>query len=128
MADKIKTGRKIRRKVLGDKHVDKTIAEKDAFDADFQDFITEVAWGSAWSREGVLSHRDRSLLTLCLLAAGGHETEFELHLRATINTGATKEEVREMLMHTAVYAGIPVANHFIRIAKKLYAEMERENS
>ena len=126
MSEKHDKGMAVRRKVLGDAHVDKTIEQKTDFDADFQDFITETAWGSTWSREGILSHRDRSLLTLCLLAAGGNEAEFELHLRATVNTGATKEEVREMLMHTAVYAGIPVANHYIKIAKEIYDEMESE--
>ena len=114
----------IRRKVLGDAHVDKTIREKDGFDDDLQSLITEGAWGSVWAREGVLSLRDRSLLTLTLLAAAGHDQEFEMHIRATKNTGATKQEVKETLMHLGVYIGVPVANHFIKIAKKVYSEME----
>jgi len=126
MSDKFDKGMETRRKVLGDAHVKKTIANKTQFDTDFQDFITEGAWGSVWAQDGALSLRDRSLLTLALLAASGHDEEFEMHIRATINTSATKDEVKETLLHLAVYVGVPISNHFIKIAKKVYAEMESE--
>ena len=117
-------GMTIRRKVLGNQHVDNVKKETTDFDADFQDYITKNAWGDVWAREGVLTLRDRSLLTLTLLAAAGHDKEFEMHVRATANTGATKEEVKETLLHMAVYIGVPVSNHFIKIAKKVYSDME----
>ncbi len=119
-------GMTIRRKVLGNQHVDKAEKETTDFDADFQDYITKSAWGDIWAREGVLTLRDRSLLTLTLLATAGHDKEFEMHIRATANTGATKEEVKETLLHMAVYIGVPVSNHFIKIAKKVYSDMEGE--
>lgn len=122
--DKYNKGMAIRRKVLGDKHVDKTLQNKTDFNGDFQDFITEGAWGSVWSRDGALSLRDRSLLTLTLLAAAGHDDEFAMHIRATKNTCASKEDVKETLLHMAVYVGVPISNHYIKIAEKTYAEME----
>ena len=128
MSEKHDKGMAVRRKVLGDAHVDKSIEQKTDFDADFQNFITEGAWGSVWAREGALSLRDRSLLTLTLLASAGHDEEFKMHIRACKNTGATKEEVKETLLHMGVYVGVPISNHYIKIAKKLYAEMEEENS
>ena len=117
-------GKTIRRKVLGNQHVDNAEKETTDFDADFQNYITKNAWGDVWAREGTLTLRDRSLLTLTLLAAAGHDKEFEMHIRATANTGATKEEVKETLLHMAVYIGVPVSNHFIKIAKRVYNEME----
>lgn len=123
-SSKYKKGIKIRRNVLGDKHVDASLKNSNEFDNDFQTHITETAWGSAWSRDGILSYRDRSLLTLAILATSGHEQEFKLHLRATKNTGVTKEEVREMLIHLSVYAGVPAANHYVKVAKEVYAELE----
>lgn len=122
--DKYNKGMAVRRKVLGDEHVDKTLKNKTDFNGDFQDFITEGAWGSVWSRGGALSLRDRSLLTLTLLAAAGHDDEFAMHIRATKNTGASKEDVKETLLHMAVYVGVPISNHYIKIAEKIYAEME----
>ncbi|MBT5187376.1 MAG: 4-carboxymuconolactone decarboxylase [Kordiimonadaceae bacterium] len=128
MSEKHDKGMAVRRKVLGDAHVDKTIEQKTDFDADFQDFITEGAWGSVWARDGALSLRDRSLLTLTLLASAGHDKEFEMHIRACKNTGATKEDVKETLLHMGVYVGVPISNHYIKIAKKIYDEMDKENS
>jgi 4-carboxymuconolactone decarboxylase len=92
------------------------------FDEPFQTFITEGAWGSVWSRPQ-LTHRERSLVTIALLAALGHDEEVALHTRATANTGATPEDVREALLHVAVYAGVPAANHAFKIVKKAYAEI-----
>ena len=93
------------------------------FDADFQAFITEGAWGSVWSRPG-FTRRERSIVTLALLAALGHDEELALHLRATRNTGATPQDVSEAMLHVAVYAGVPAANHAIKIIKETYAAIE----
>ena len=106
-----------RRAVLGDTYVDQKEKAKSDFDADFQAFITEVAWGKLWSRPG-LSKRDRSLITVALLAALGHDEELGLHIKATRNTGASMAEIREALFHVAVYAGVPAANRAFRIAKQ----------
>ncbi|NGP17000.1 4-carboxymuconolactone decarboxylase [Devosia aurantiaca] len=117
------TGMATRRSVLGDAHVDAATARKTAFDEDFQTFITQGAWGSVWSRPG-LSKRERSMLTLALLAALGHEEEFAMHVRATANTGATAEDIKELLLHVAVYAGVPAANGAFRIARQELARRE----
>ena len=101
-----KKGMSIRRSVLGDEHVNKAEANKTDFDKDFQEYITNNAWGAVWSRPG-LTKRERSLITIALLAALGHEEELAMHIRATKNTGATEEDVKEVLLHTAVYAGVP---------------------
>lgn len=113
---------RVRRAVLGDAHVDRAEAARTAFDEPFQTLIAEGAWGSVWAREG-LSLRERSLITLALLAAGGHWDEVAMHIRATANTGATPDDVREALLHVAVYAGVPAANHALKIARATYAEM-----
>jgi 4-carboxymuconolactone decarboxylase len=111
----------VRRSVLGDAHVDRAESGENAFDEDFQRFITEGAWGSVWSRPG-LDRRTRSMLVIALMAALGHHEELALHLRATRNTGATVQDVQEVLLMVAVYAGVPAANTAIRIAKQVYAE------
>ena len=110
-----------RRAVLGDAHVDRAEARKTDFDADFQRFITEGAWGSLWSRPG-LTRRERSLLTITLLAALGHDEELALHVRATRNTGASPEDVKEALLHVAVYAGVPAANRAFAVAARALGE------
>ena len=122
MTERYDSGMKTRRAVLGDAHVDRAEAAKTAFDEPFQTFITEGAWGSVWAR-GDLTPRERSLVTLALLAAGGHWDEVAMHVRATANTGATPADVREALLHVAVYAGVPAANHALKIARATYAEM-----
>jgi 4-carboxymuconolactone decarboxylase len=114
-------GMQTRRAVLGDAHVDMAEAGKTDFDAAFQEYITNNAWGAVWSRTG-LTKRERSLITIALLTALGHEEELAMHIRATKNTGATKDDIKEVLLHTAVYAGVPVANGAIKIAKKIFAE------
>lgn len=116
--DRFEAGMKVRRAVLGDAHVDRAEAAKTDFDQDFQRFITEGAWGSVWSRPG-LTKRERSLLTITLLAALGHEDELAMHLRATANTGASPGDIKEALLHVAVYAGVPAANRAIKIAKSV---------
>lgn len=115
--DRYASGMRIRRSVLGDAHVDRAEARKTDFDADFQHYITENAWGAVWTREG-LSLRERSLLTLVLLAAQGHWEEYAMHLRASRNTGASPDDVREALFHVALYAGVPAANRGFAIAKE----------
>ena len=117
------TGMQVRRTVLGDAHVDKAEAGKTAFDAPFQDMITEGAWGHVWSRPQ-LTLRERSMITIALLAALGHDEEVAMHVRATANTGATQDDVCEALMHVAIYAGVPAANHAIKIVKQTFADMD----
>ena len=119
---KFEQGMKIRREVLGDAHVDRAEANKTEFDADFQRFITETAWGAVWSRPGLDRHT-RHLLTIGLLAALGKEHELAMHLRATKNTGVTPDEVKEVLLQVAVYAGVPAANSAIAIAKQVFSEL-----
>jgi 3-oxoadipate enol-lactonase/4-carboxymuconolactone decarboxylase len=115
--DTFQRGMTVRRAVLGDAHVDRAEANKTAFDTDFQRLITEFAWGSVWARPG-LDRKTRHLITLALIAALGHEHEFAMHVRAMRNTGATADELKEALLHVAVYAGVPAANAAIAIAKK----------
>ncbi len=119
--DMLERGFDTRRAVLGQAHVDKTIASTTPFDRDFQDHITRTAWGGIWSRPQ-LDWRTRSLLTLAVLATLGREEELALHLRATRNTGATKQDVAEMLLHVSIYAGVPAANAAIRLAKTVLAD------
>jgi 4-carboxymuconolactone decarboxylase len=121
-SDQYRLGMKTRRSVLGDPHVDRAEADKMAFDTDFQTFITEGAWGSVWSRPGI-THRERSMITLALLAALGHHEEFAMHVRATANTGASAEDIKEALLHVAVYAGVPAANTAFKIAKRELAAL-----
>ena len=115
---------KVRRAVLGGAHVDRAEAAKTAFDETFQRLITEGAWGSVWSRPG-LSRRERSLVTIALLAALGHDDELAMHVRATANTGASAEDIKEALLHVAVYAGVPAANRAIKIAKQALKEIQQ---
>ena len=120
-AEPYEAGLAVRKQVLGDAHVARSFANATDFDRDFQRFITETAWGKIWTRPG-LDRRTRSLLTLAITAALGREEEFKLHLRATRNTGASPEEIAEMLMHTAIYAGVPAANAAFRMAKEVFKE------
>ncbi|MEQ8968368.1 MAG: 4-carboxymuconolactone decarboxylase [Azospirillaceae bacterium] len=122
--DAYSRGMAVRRAVLGDGHVDRSEAAKTDFDAEFQRFITEGAWGSVWARPG-LSPRERSLVTMAILAAGRHHEEVAMHARATANTGATPDDLKEVLLHVAVYAGVPAANEAVRVVKKALAEAGR---
>ena len=126
MTSRYEQGMATRRKVLGDTHVDRAEAAKTEFDQPFQSLITEYAWGTLWSSDRI-SPRERSMLTLALLAAAGNTEEIPMHIRATSRTGATKEDVMEALLHVAIYAGVPRANTAISIARKTYAEMESEH-
>jgi 4-carboxymuconolactone decarboxylase len=116
-------GMAIRRAVLGEAHVTRAEATKTPFDEPFQSLITEAAWGTVWASDGI-TLRERSMLTLALLAATGNTDEIAMHIRATANTGASKQDVLEAFQHVAIYAGVPRANHALKIAKATYAEME----
>lgn len=120
-------GMAVRRAVLGNAHVDRSLERATDFDADFQEFITKTAWGQIWTRPG-LDIRTRSMLTIGMLAALGKDGELKLHIRATRNTGVTRDEVKEILMQTAIYAGVPAANHAIALARAVYAEMDEEDA
>ena len=121
-----KRGMKTRRAVLGDAHVDRATAAATEFDQPFQELITEAAWGSVWSRPQ-LSKRERSMLTIALLAGLGHHEELAMHIRATANTGASRDDIREALLHVAIYAGVPAANRAIAVAKDVFAEIDSED-
>ncbi|MGO4835341.1 4-carboxymuconolactone decarboxylase, partial [Rhizobiaceae sp. 2RAB30] len=110
------------RAVLGAAHVDRAQVAKTAFDEPFQDLITEAAWGHVWSRPN-WTKRERSMVTIALLAALGHYDEVAMHVRATANTGATPDDIREALLHVAIYAGVPAANHAIKVARQALAEI-----
>ena len=110
-------GTRIRREVLGDAHVDRAIAEMTPFSAPFQDFITRTAWGDIWARPG-LDRRTRSAITLAMLTALRAESEIELHVRAALRNGLTRDEIAEVLLHSAVYAGVPAANAAMAIAAR----------
>ena len=116
-------GMKIRREVLGDAHVNRAEAQKSELDEAFQTLITESAWGSVWTREQ-LTRRERSLVTLALLAGLGNFEELALHTRATANTGASRDDIMEAMLHVAIYAGVPRANHAIKIVKQVLDEMD----
>ncbi|MBA98438.1 MAG: 4-carboxymuconolactone decarboxylase [Sulfitobacter sp.] len=122
MSDSYTNGMATRRAVLGDAHVDKAETSKTRFDEPFQALITEAAWGTVWSSDKI-SKRERSMLTLALLAATGNFEEIPMHIRATANTGASQSDVIEVFQHVAIYAGVPKANHAIKLAKQTYKEM-----
>ena len=125
MTERYKMGMDVRRKVLGEAHVARAEAAKTKFDAPFQSLIAEGAWGTVWASDAI-SLRERSMLTLALLAACGNFEEIPMHIRATAQTGATQSDVMEAFQHVAIYAGVPKANHAIKLAKTVYAEMEAE--
>lgn len=123
MTNRYDTGMQVRRAVLGEAHVDRAEAAKTDFDIPFQTLITEGAWGTVWA-DDTISRRDRSLLTLALLAATGNFEEIPMHIRATARTGATRDEIMQAFLHVAIYAGVPRANHAIKLAKETFAQME----
>jgi len=117
-------GMKVRRAVLGDAHVDRSLTRRTPFNEEFQDLITRYAWGEIWTRPG-LSRQTRSCMTLGLMVALGHWDEFKLHVRAAFNNGLTREEIKEVLLHAAVYCGVPAANHGFKLAEEVFAELKR---
>ena len=116
-------GMAVRKAVLGAEYVARAEANKTEFDADWQTYVTEHAWGAVWTRPG-LEKRIRSMLTIAMLASLGKSDELGAHIRATLNTGVTKDEVKEVLLQVAVYAGAPAANTAFAVAKRVYREME----
>ena len=126
MSDRYDKGMEVRRKVLGDAHVDRAERAKTAFDEPFQTLITEGAWGTVWASDAI-SLRERSMLTLALLAATGNFEEIPMHIRATARTGASKQDVLEAFQNVAIYAGEPRANHALKLAKATFAEMEADD-
>ena len=124
MSDTHERGMEVRRAVLGDEHVDRAAARATDFTADFQDLITRYAWGEIWTRPG-LDRRTRSCITLTALVAGGHDQELAMHVRAALRNGLTPEEIKEVLLQTAIYCGVPAANSAFAIAQEVLAEEGR---
>jgi 4-carboxymuconolactone decarboxylase len=122
-ANRHQAGLEVRRAVLGEPHVERVEAATTDFDRPFQQLITEGAWGTVWARPG-WSRRERSIVTLALLAALGHDEEVAMHVRAAANTGATRDDIREAFLHVAIYAGVPAANRAFRIAREVFADMD----
>ena len=120
-------GMKTRRAVLGDAHVDKAEAKKDAFSEPFQDLITRYAWGEIWSRPG-LARRERSLIVLATMVALNREEEFKMHVRAALNNKVTREEIQEVLLQCAIYCGVPAANAAFHSAQEVFAEVDSKKA
>ena len=116
-------GMVVRREVLGDTHVDRTLKNKTAFNGEFQDLITRYAWGEIWTRPGLPRHT-RSLATLAMLVALNRADALRLHLRASVNNGVTRDEIKELLMQCAIYCGVPAANSAFHLAQEVFAEMD----
>ena len=121
MSDSYEQGMEVRRAVLGDEHVDRAIARTTDFTADFQDLITRYAWGEIWTRPG-LDRKTRSCITLTALVAGGHVHELAMHIRAALRNGLTPDEIKEVLLQTAIYCGVPAANSAFAVAQEVLAE------
>src|ERR1700692_4412140 len=119
--ERFEAGMKIRREVLGDAHVDAAIAKRNAFSEAFQELITRYAWGEIWTRPG-LPRQTRSLITVAMLVALNREEELRLHLRAALRNGATPGEMRETLLQSAIYCGVPAANSAFRVAQEIFGE------
>jgi len=117
-AERHDAGMEVRRAVLGDEHVDRAVAGTTGFTEPFQDFITRYAWGDVWTRDG-LDRRARSMITLTALTALGRENEIEMHVRGALRNGLTPDEIGEVLLHTAIYAGVPAANAAFAIAQRV---------
>jgi 4-carboxymuconolactone decarboxylase len=121
-AERARQGMTVRRAVLGDEHVDRAVATTTSFTEPFQDFITRYAWGDVWSRPG-LSRAERSMVTLAMLAALQHENELAMHVRAALRNGLSPEQIQEVLLQVAVYAGVPAANRAFAVAQRVLSEV-----
>ncbi|MFA9441412.1 4-carboxymuconolactone decarboxylase [Uliginosibacterium sp. sgz301328] len=121
--DRFDQGMKTRRAVLGDAHVDRTVARRNDFNGEFQDFLTRYAWGDIWTRPGLPRHA-RSLITVAMLIALNRQDELRMHMRAAFNNGVTRDELKELIMHSALYCGLPAANSAMHLAEEVFAAME----
>jgi len=121
--ERFDNGMQVRRAVLGDAHVDRSLAKRNDFTGEFQDFITRYAWGEVWTRPGLPRHT-RSLLTIALMVALNRTDELKLHVRAAFNNGVTRDEIKEVFLQCAVYAGVPAANTAFHLAEEVFAQME----
>ena len=120
-------GLKVRRAVLGDAHVDRTLTRRDDFNGEFQELITRYAWGEIWTRPGLPRHT-RSLLTVAMMIALNRTDEFKLHVRAAFNNGVTRDQIKEVIMQAAIYCGVPAANTAFHLAEDVFAQMEQGGS
>jgi 4-carboxymuconolactone decarboxylase len=120
-------GMAVRRAVLGEAHVNRALQHTNDFNRDFQDFITRYAWGEIWARPG-LERRERSLITLAVLVALGKDEEFQMHVRAAINNGVTRDQIKELIMHTGIYCGMPSARGAFRIAQTTFTAMDADRA
>ncbi|MDT9580932.1 4-carboxymuconolactone decarboxylase [Stenotrophomonas indicatrix] len=123
--ERYEAGLAVRRQVLGEAHVERSLQARTEFTTEFQEFITRTAWGTVWTREGLPRHT-RSLLTIVMMVALGHDEEFKLHIRAARNNGVTPEEIKEALLQAAIYCGVPAANHAFALAKPILEEQSAE--
>ena len=117
-------GMKVRRAVLGDAHVDASLKNRNEFNEDFQDLITRYAWGEIWTRPG-LTKQTRSMITLAMMVALNHPDELQMHIRAALNNGVTRDEIREVLLQTAIYCGVPAANTAFHLAQEVFAQLDK---
>ncbi|HET9109948.1 MAG TPA: 4-carboxymuconolactone decarboxylase [Ktedonobacterales bacterium] len=124
--DRYEQGMEVRRAVLGDAYVERTLEKRTPFNEEFQRFITRYAWGTAWADETLPRHT-RSLVTVALMVALGHHDELRLHLRAALRNGVSQDEIKALLLHCAIYAGVPPANTAFHIAEEVFAEHAAEN-
>jgi 4-carboxymuconolactone decarboxylase len=123
--ERYEQGMKVRRSVLGDAHVDRSVANRNEFNGGFQEFITRYAWGEIWARPGLPRHT-RSLLTLAMMVALNREEEFRIHVRGAFNNGVTRAEIEEVLLQTALYCGLPAANNAFQWAQKVFHDLDAE--
>jgi 4-carboxymuconolactone decarboxylase len=123
MSNRHDEGMRVRREVLGDEHVDRAVDRTTPFTADFQELITRYAWGEIWARPG-LDRRTRSCITLAMLVALGREEELAMHVRAALRVGLTSDEIKEVLLHSAIYCGVPAANGAFAVAQRVLDEVE----
>ena len=123
--ERYEKGMTVRRAVLGDAHVDRSLQNRNSFNEEFQDLITRYAWGEIWTRPG-LSRRTRSLIVLATTIALNRPEEFRMHVRAALNNGVTRDEIKEVLLQTAIYCGVPAANSAFHTAHAVFAEIDEE--
>ena len=123
--ERYEKGMTVRRAVLGDSHVDRSLQNQNSFNEEFQDLITRYAWGEIWARPG-LSRHTRSLIVIATMIALNRTEEFRMHVRAALNNGVTRDEIKEVLLQTAIYCGVPAANSAFHTAQAVFAEIDAE--